>query len=184
VNVVEERIRYFEGGGEKYTDEAMAIAKEYADEHGIRSIVVASTTGRTAKKAAEVFKGNNLVVVTHVHGFREPDKTEFPDDLRKSLEAEGVKVVTAAHAFIGVGKLVEGSVGSIIAETLRMFCQGMKVAVEIAAEATDAGYVSTKEDIISIAGTGRGADTVLVIRPANSSRLFETDVKKVLAMPI
>lgn len=181
---MEEKIKYFKGGDKEHTDEALAIAKEYAGKHKIKSIVVASTTGFTAKKAASVFKGKNLIVVTHAHGFREPDKSEFPAELKKSLETSGVKVVTAAHSFTGVGKLVEDSVGSIIAETLRMFCQGMKVAVEIAAEATDAGHVSTKEDIISIAGTGHGADTVLVIRPANSRRLFEMDIKKILAMPI
>lgn len=181
---MEEKIRYFEGGGKQYTDDALRIAKEYADKYGIKNIVVASTTGHTAQKAAKVFKGKNLIVVTHVHGFREPDKSEFPSELKKSLEADGIKVVTAAHAFTGVGKLVEDSTGSIIAETLRMFSEGTKVAVEIAAEAADAGLISTKEDVISIAGTGRGADTVLVIRPEISRRLFEMDIKKVLTMPI
>lgn len=181
---MEEKTMYFKGGGKQYTDEALKIAKEYVEKHKIRSVIVASTTGYTAKKAAELFKGKNLIVVTHVYGFRIPDKSEFPSGLRKKLEAEGVKVVTTAHAFTGVGKLVEGSVGSIIAETLRMFSQGVKVAVEIVAEATDAGLVNTREDVISIAGTGRGADTVLLIRPANSRRLFEMDVKKILAIPI
>ncbi len=119
-----------------------------------------------------------------MHGFRQPDKTEFPAELKKSLEAEGIKVITAAHVFTGVGKLVEGSVGSIIANTLRMFSEGTKVAAEIVAEATDAGYVTTDEEVVAIAGTGRGADTVLVIQPANSRRLFEMDIKKVLAIPI
>ena len=181
---MEEKITYFEDGGKKHTDNALIIAKEYADKHRIKSIVVASTTGYTAEKAVEVFNGKNLIIVTHAHGFREPDKIEFPDEIRKSLEAKGIKVLTTAHALTGVGKLVEDSVGDIIANTLRIFAQGVKVAVEIAAEAADAGYVRTDEETISIAGTGRGADTVLVIKPANSRRLFEMEIRKVLAMPV
>jgi len=58
------------------------------------------------------------------------------------------------------------------------------VCVEIAAEAADAGLVRTDEEIIAVAGTGRGADTILVIQPQISRKLFEMDVKKVLAMPV
>jgi len=181
---MEEKITYFEGGGQQYTDEALKIAKEYADKHGIRSVVVASTRGFTAEKAFEIFgTDKNLVIVTHVYGFRGANSIEFPAKLREKLEGSGVKVITAAHAMGGVNRLAEGSIGSIIADTLRIFCQGVKVAVEIAAEAADAGYVRTDEEIVAVAGTGKGADTVLVIQPANSRQLFEMDVKKVLAMP-
>lgn len=181
---MEEKITYFEGGGKQHTDKALTIAKEYADKHGIKSIIVASTTGYTAEKAVKVFKGKTLIVVTHVYGMRKPDTIEFPQELREKLEASNVKVVTAAHAMGGVNRQFEWSPGSIIANTLRIFCQGVKVAVEIVAEAADAGLVRTDEDVVSIAGTGRGADTVLVIQPENSRRLFDMDVKKVLAMPI
>ncbi|MFH1623285.1 MAG: pyruvate kinase alpha/beta domain-containing protein [Candidatus Aenigmatarchaeota archaeon] len=180
---MEEKTRYFETGGEACTDEALRIAAEYADAHNIKSIIVASTRGFTAEKAAGIFKGKNLIVVTHVHGFREPNAIEFSDDVRKKLETAGVKVITAAHAFGGISKLSGGLPGDLIASTLRMFSQGVKVAIECAAEAADAGCVSTDEDLVSIAGTGKGADTVLVLRPANTHRLFETKVKRVLAMP-
>ena len=60
---------------------------------------------------------------------------------------------------------------------------GLKVAVEIALMAADAGLVRTDEDIISIGGTGRGADTAAVIRPANVSRFFDLRVKTILCKP-
>ena len=66
---------------------------------------------------------------------------------------------------------------------MMMFCEGFKVAIEIAAMAADAGLVRTNEDVVSIVGTGKGADTALVIRPANSRRLFSMRVKKILAKP-
>jgi hypothetical protein len=122
--------------------------------------------------------------VTHEANFRDPDTQEFPKDLKEKLEAAGATIVTAAHAFGGVNKLIEDSVGNIIKKTLRMFCEGFKVAVEIAAMAANAGAIRTDEDVISIAGTGKGADTALVIRPANSANLFSIRVKKILSKPI
>jgi hypothetical protein len=180
---MEEKTKYFEAGGEACTDEALRIAAEYADAHNIKNVVVASSRGFTAEKAAKVFKGKNLIVVTHVHGFRESNAIEFPGDVRKKLEADGVKVLTTAHAFGGTNWLVKGSIGEIIANTLRVFSQGAKVALECAAAAADAGLIRTDEDVIAIAGTSKGADTVLVMRPANAHRLFETKIKRVLAMP-
>ena len=59
----------------------------------------------------------------------------------------------------------------------------MKVAVEIAAMAADAGLIPVDRDIISIAGTGRGADTAIVIKPENSSRLFNITIKEIIAKP-
>lgn len=178
-------ITYFEKSGSENTDATLQIAKDYAEKEGIRSVVVASTTGYTAEKAAEVFKDFSLVIVTHVSSFREPDEQEFPEDLRKKLESAGVRVLTAAHAFDGVNKLADaGSIGQIIRDTLRTFCEGVKVAVEISAMAADAGLVKTDGDIISIAGTGRGADTALVLKPNISKRLFNIRIKKILAKPI
>lgn len=178
-------IRYFEEPGYENTEETLRIAKSYAEEAGIRSVVVASTTGFTAQRAAEVFKGFSVVAVTHVSGWREPDSQQFPSDVREKLEADGVEVLTAAHTFSGVDGLVSsGSIGRIITDTLRMFCEGMKVAVEITAMAADAGLVRTDEDVIAIAGTGKGADTAIVIKPAISRRLFNMRVKKILAKPI
>lgn len=177
-------VAYFKSAGKENTDEVLKIARAYVDKEGIRSIIVASTTGYTAEKAAEAFKGKNLVIVTHVTGFLEADGQQFSEKLRKRLESDGVKVLTTAHGFDGVNNLVEGSIGALIADTLRMFSEGVKVAVEIAAMAADAGLVSTKEDAIAIAGTGKGADTALVLRPANTKQLFDLDVKKILAKPL
>jgi len=176
-------ITYFGVLGKENTDTTLQLAEDYAEKNDIRSIVLASTRGYTAKKASKVFEGFNLIIVTHVSSFREPNVQEFPPNLRKSLEAKGVRVVTASHAFSGVDRLADGSIGEIITKTLRMFCEGFKVAVEIAAMAADAGLVRVDEDIVSIAGTGKGADTALVIRPAISRRLFDMRVRKILAKP-
>jgi hypothetical protein len=178
------KITYLENHGLENTDETLKIAKDYAEKKGIRSIVVASTRGFTAEKACEIFKEYNLVVVTHVSSFREPNFQEFSSELRERLSGEGVHFVTAAHTFGGINNLVGGSIGEIVKKTLRIFCQGFKVCVEISAMAADAGLVRIDEDMLSIAGTGKGADTVLVIKPAISKQLFNMKVKKILVKPI
>ncbi len=181
---MEEKIAYFKKGGKGCTDDALMIAKEYCETHNTDSIVVASTTGYTAEKAADIFENKNLVIVTHVYGFRKSNSVEFPEDLRKALRDRGVKMITAAHAMGGVNNLADSSIGSIIANTLRTFSQGTKVCLEIAAEAADSGHVNTKDEIIAIGGTGRGADTVMVIKPEISRRFFDMEVKKILALPL
>jgi len=49
--------------------------------------------------------------------------------------------------------------------------------------ATDAGLIPANKDVISIAGTGKGADTAIVVRPANSHRLFDMTVREIIAKP-
>ncbi|RLI32936.1 hypothetical protein DRO66_10840, partial [Candidatus Bathyarchaeota archaeon] len=71
----------------------------------------------------------------------------------------------------------------IIAQTLRMFGQGMKVVVEIVAMAADAGVIPADKDVVAIAGTGRGADTAVVITPANAHRFFEMAIKEIIVKP-
>ena len=49
--------------------------------------------------------------------------------------------------------------------------------------AADAGLVRTDEDVISIGGTGKGADTALLIQPANSSNFFDLKIKEIICKP-
>jgi hypothetical protein len=181
-------ILYFESPGEVNTDETLKIAKERADELGIRDVVVASTRGGTGVKAVELFRGYNVVVVPHVTGQREPGQQELTEENMKKIEKAGGKIVIAAHAFSGVNRAIQAKwdtmyPSGIIAQTLRLFGQGMKVVVEIAAMASDAGAIPADKDVLVIAGSSRGADTAVVIKPANSHRLFDMVVKEIIAKP-
>ncbi|RLG89946.1 MAG: hypothetical protein DRO36_06925, partial [Candidatus Hecatellales archaeon] len=86
--MIERKVVYFEHAGEENTLNTLKIAKERADELGIKEIIVASTTGYTAKEAVKIFDPNKykLIIVTHMTGFIEPGFQEFPDELRKELE--------------------------------------------------------------------------------------------------
>jgi hypothetical protein len=64
-----------------------------------------------------------------------------------------------------------------------MFSQGVKVCVEIAVMALDSGLVPPGEKVIAIGGTGRGADTALVVVPAHSQNFLETRILELICMP-
>jgi hypothetical protein len=180
-------ILYFPKPG-LYTDETLNAAKERADELGIRDIVVSSTEGTTALKAVEVFKGYNVVIVTHVTGWRDPGVQEVSEERQEKIMKAGGKILTGAHSFSGVNQAIQNKFNTmypagIIAQTLRFFSQGMKVVVETTAMAADAGMIPVDKDAVVIAGTHRGADTAVVIKPANSHNLFDIFIKEVIAKP-
>ena len=187
---VEVRVSYFGKGGSANTDKTLEIARDRAKQLGIRDIVVASTHGGTALKAARVFKEvkANLVAVTISQAFGKEGWLMTPEE-RKKLEAEGVKVLTCSHALgDGVAASIAEKHGGIsmeqvVTQTLYRFSQGMKVCVEIALMAADAGLIGVDREAISIAGTGEGADTAIVVKPAYPRKFDELEIKEVLAKP-
>ncbi len=190
---MEQKITYYEELGKENTPKTFEAALERGKELGINTYVVASTSGSTGVEASKAFEGQNLIVVSHSYGSREPDKWMFTDENLAVLKEKGVPIVTAAHAFGGITRSmnqmsIQGApttyvIGDIVANTLRMFGQGMKVVVEIACMAADAGMVRCDTDIISIGGSGRGADTAVVLKAANSHRLFQTKIREIICKP-
>ena len=179
---------YFKQPGHENTNLALEAAAIRAKELAVRNIVVATTSGETGLEAVRLFPSKNLVVVTHSAGFLRPDHQEFEPRYRKRIEEAGGKILTCQHAFGGVGRAVRKKLGTyeleeIVAFTLRIFGEGTKVAIEIACMAADAGLIPTKELCISVGGTGRGADTAILLRPAHVQNFFETRIIEFLAKP-
>jgi hypothetical protein len=187
-------VTYFEKGGTQHTEKALKIAKKYADQFGIKDIIMASTTGTTAEKSLEIFdpKDYNLVVVTHSYYFAGVNnRQEFPEDKMLALKNRGLKFFIGTHAFAGTERSIRISLKQwgpieIMAKYLRTnFSQGTKVCMEIATMVVDAGLIEDIErDIICIGGTGRGADTVCLIKPAPTSLFDKLRVKAILAKPL
>ena len=71
-----------------------------------------------------------------------------------------------------------------MANLLRCFCQGMKVCFEIVLMTTDAGLVTSGEEVIAIAGTGRGSDTALVMQAASTQHLRRLRVNEIICKPL
>ncbi|MFC1956977.1 pyruvate kinase alpha/beta domain-containing protein [Chloroflexota bacterium] len=185
---MELRTVYFEHPGIETTEITLQIAKRRAEELGIQKVVVASTTGDTAVRSLDILKGLEVIVVTHVTGMREPNVQEFTEKNRQIVESQGGIILTSAHAFSGLSAAMRQKfktyvIGDIVANTLRLFGQGVKVACEIAPMAADSGLVRTDEDVIAVGGTGHGADTALVLTPTLSRNFFDLKVKEILCKP-
>jgi len=185
---VERKTVYFLASGEQNTESLLELIKNYAQAEGIKDIVVASTTGETGAKASRIFKDFNVVVVSHHVGFHEPGVWEMEEENRKKILENGAKILTATHALSGVERAIRKNFGTImpleiIAHTLRLFGEGTKVCVEITIMAADAGLIPVDRDAIAIGGTRRGADTALVIRPANASNFFDLKIREIIVKP-
>jgi hypothetical protein len=183
---VEAKILYFETAGRENTDQTLEAARQRAKELGIRQIVVASTHGFTAKRAQAAFDGLDVevIAVSICAGFDEKGWTMLPEE-RRELQALGITVLTSLHS---LGDDVSEAFGGyppnkVVRETLYRFCQGMKVAVEIAIMASDAGLLDRDREVIAIAGTGEGADTAIVLKSACALQFRQLEIREILAKP-
>ncbi len=189
----EGRVYYFERPGPENTADAARFAVERARALGLETVVVASTSGRTALQFLEAAKGTGLrlVVVSHVVGFAKPGEWEFDEETARTLRAAGATVVTGTHVLSGVErafsaspKVGGGSRAEAVSEAFRrVIAVGLKVAVECVLIAADQGAVPADREVVACGGTGTGADTVVVIRPAHTSRFFDCQVRELVAMP-
>ena len=178
---------YFEQKGKENSAQVLRIARDRARELGIRQVVVASTHGRTALQAAEVFRGAgvDLIAVSISAAFDDMGWTLAPGE-RRAMEEKGIRVLTSLHALadgISEGFYGENTPGNIAANALRWFSQGMKVAVETSIMALEAGFLAAGSEIIAIAGSDEGADTAIVIRPAFARQVKDLRICEILCKP-
>jgi hypothetical protein len=188
VNFDERKVAYFREAGKQNLDALLKLVKEYVQKENIKDIVVASTTGETGAKASKAFKGYNVVVVTHSYGFKEPGKNELQDSFKRKIIANGAKIFTGTHDLSSAERAIRKDFGTIqplelIANVLRLMGEGTKVCVEITLMAADAGLIPVDSDIVAVAGTGRGADTALRIKPAHAAQFFALKMREVVAKP-
>jgi hypothetical protein len=179
---------YWEKPGKENTEATIDAALKRGRELGIKDFVVASCVGNTTKLLCSKDQDIKIVSVAHQAGFRESGKCELPKEMEEELINKGVKVFTGTHFFGGLGRAIRFKFGGIevdelAANTLRIFGHGTKVAVEIAIMALDAGLIPYDQEIISIGGTGHGADTAIVCLPKHGKEFFAFEVREIICKP-
>ncbi|MDR3121301.1 MAG: hypothetical protein LBU58_08225 [Clostridiales bacterium] len=170
-------------------------ALEIAIDEAVRlsaPLLVATTFGATAVEALRMAQArgiaDRLFIITHVYGSRGPGVNAMLEEHRKVLTDAKANLITAAHALSGAERALSTRFSGaypveIIAHTLRMFSQGVKVAVEIGAMALDAGAIPYGAPVVAVGGTGHGADTVTVLTPAYTQDIFSTKIHELLCKP-
>jgi len=186
----EDKVFYFAKKGAHNTDKTLDIALAGCEERGIKKIVVASSTGTTALKARVKAKSSlEIIAVTYGAGSKYVEEVEAFNRNRPLLEEKGIRIVRGIHALSATERTFENKYKSgfiplnIVADTLRMFSQGMKVCVEAAVMAAEHGFIKPEEEVVVTAGTGHGADTAVVLRSGYAATMFDTKFKAILCMP-
>jgi hypothetical protein len=182
---------YFQNPGAENTADTLAAAFDRAIELGLGHVVVASSSGQTGLKAlkqarAKGYQGK-VVVVGHHYGYDGPGMQKMTGETRQELESNGAQVFIGTHILASITRsfrLKWQGIGmlEVVAETLRRVSTGAKVCVEISIMAADAGLIPVDQDIVAVAGRAGGADTALVIRPANMNSFFDLKFKEIIAM--
>jgi uncharacterized protein len=182
---------YFDKPGHTNTNELLQAVKKRLAESEIKYVVVASTSGKTALKTWEVLKdsGIKIVCVGEHTGFWGGDEQKLSPEMKKKLQDKGIEVVICAHALSGIERSITNKLGGVsrvelIAHLLRLFgTEGVKVAVECAIMAADCNAIPTDQEVISIGGTGGGADTAIILKPAHMNNFFDLEIREIIAKP-
>lgn len=181
----------FETVGKQNTEATAAIAVAKAKELNC-PIVLSSSTGYSAEivleQAEKLNYTGNIVVVRTAPSAALKGVNKMSPEAKQSLIDHGCTVVTATHALsAGERSLSSKSQGvyplEIMAHTLRMFGQGMKVCVECATMAMDADAIPFETSVVALGGTGTGVDTAVVMTPSYSSSILETKIHEILCKP-
>ncbi len=182
--MTEKTILYFESPGKANTDDLLKAVRERAEALGIRQVVVASTHGFTALRAHAALPNARIVAVTISAGYAKEGWT-MSEAERGRLQAAQVTVLTCTHALSG--DLSEGlqvpGVQAAASKIFYCFSQGRKVAVEVARMAADAGLLDMEHEAIAVGGTGEGADTAIVVKPAFPRSFQELEIREIIAKP-
>jgi hypothetical protein len=181
---MESRVVYFEQVRVENTEVTFGLVKERLRTSGIKKLVLASTTGATARKALEFFKEMDvkLIVVPHQFDFHR-DTNPFPQELITALRESGHEVHFGTMLF-HTDDLYGSTSPTVMANLLRCFSQGTKVCFEIVLMATDAGLLAKGEKVIAVAGTGRGSDTAWVMQASSSQNVKKLRVHELLCKPL
>ena len=192
-------VYYFDKPGEHNTDLVIEAVVKRLEAGGVRKVIVASTSGETAVKFAHSLQDKGeLVCVSEAPYRHEAWGEKWPclqDGYKQELKKLGAVIVDQAP-YVFHSSVLERSLWGplspeqLVKETLYSFGQGLKVAVEVALIAVSCGSIAPYEDVIGVGGSGKGADTAIVLRATYPATMFtkETnkrlEIKEIIAMPI
>lgn len=190
-------VDYYEKEGLENTKETLQAAKKRAADLGIKQMVVATTTGQTALKCAEMMPEMDTIIGVTMHAVdrkvhvKRPEgmiEAPHPETIAKAKE-KGVKFYTGVHSLMGgVSSAIKNEFGGLpdvelIARTYITISVGTKVAMECMLMAADARHLDMGQDVICLGGWRGGADTALVVKPAYTHAFFDCKIREFIALP-
>jgi hypothetical protein len=184
---MEEKIVYFEKTGKENTAEVIKLVLERAKSRNINKIALASTRGYTARSFLDAVEGKdiNLIVIPWQYNFKKEEGNPFPQGLAKELlEKKHMVHFGTMLLSSGIPELYGTNAPVALANVLRVLGQGMKVCVEITMMACDGGCIKMGEKVITVAGTGGGADFAVVATAASSANIASLRINEIICKPL
>jgi len=196
--MVKRQVYYFDEPGKENTESVIEAVSRRLQAGGIKTVIIASTSGETAVKFARSLGDKVELICVSQAPYRREWGERWPclkQKFRRQLQRLGVVVIDKAP-YIFHNSVLEAAPWSgtfperLVKETLYCFGQGMKVAVEVVLIGVSCGYVTPYEDVIGVGGSGKGADTAILLRATYPACLFDKDpgkrleIKEIIAMPI
>jgi hypothetical protein len=192
------KIFYFSVCGQINTEKTLELAIQRCRELKTK-LVVASETGLSALKAAEMLQGSgiNLIIVTSAAGTKIENTIIgnlkigiSEENILKKLEKTGAKIVRATDPFYNIGAALEHegvpTLATIIRFCLKMLSSGIAVCVGATLMATDNGVLKEGEEVVAAAGSWIGLDTAIVVRATNSVNFLRAgamQIKEIICKP-
>jgi len=196
--VMRRQVYYFDEPGEQNTELVIEAVSQWLEGGEIKKVVVASTSGETAAKFARTLKDKAELLCVSEAPYRREWGEQWPcfkREFRLELQKMGITIIDRApyifhESVLEAARWPFVSPEMLVKETLYCFGQGMKVAVEVALAGVSGGYITPYEEVISVGGSGEGADTAIVLRATYPACLFDKDpakrleIREIIAMPI
>ena len=196
--MVKRQVYYFDEPGKENTQLVIEAVSQRLEAGGIKKVIIASTSGKTAVEFARSLKGKAELICVSEAPYRREWGEEWPclkHEFRQELEKSGVAIIDKApyvfhSSVLDAARWPDAFPERLVKETLYSFGQGMKVAVEVALTAVSCGYVTPYENVIGVGGSSTGADTAIVLRATYPASLFDKDpakrleIKEIIAMPV
>jgi len=183
---MERRVVYFDRYGEENTENVIECVRRRLDEGGVTTVIVATSTGKTALAFADALAGMPGLRLLAVGNPPGSSYEKITPGNRRGLVDRGVTVVD--YAPYGLASLqgddhrnLYGALDLlvVVADIWRMMAgQGLKVAMEVGLMATNVGTLPTGATVIAVGGTASGADTAVVMRTAYSTDIFSDDTTR------
>jgi hypothetical protein len=188
----------FEAPGPQNTAAVIQVVKQRLRSADIEKVLVASESGRLALRVRKHVPGACVVCVTYDEKTRK--KYRKPALMKDGLLTARVTIAERPEP-MGRGLVfrnwwehrtlqLAGAIADLFWMTL--ICvggHGFRTAVEIVFMAVEAGVVNVGEKVVSIAGTGWGADSAIVMKGSKFEEAVGEDVahrmkvEEILAMP-
>ena len=150
---------FFKEAGPANTTDTLELVKDKAVASGITTIVVASTTGRTAWEAADIFAEGTpcrIICVPYKKHLWEQYEELDPEIVEKCITKQVLLLPDEPK-----GELADDW-HTNVDKSFKCSGEGLKIAMQAASMCVDTGLVEPGTTVISVGGTGTGADTAIV----------------------